>query len=201
MSEISTAEMDQPRQTLIAEIKPIEKNRNEIIKTRQEIRNYVETPLVDACEHMWDLNIRTLASSANSKDIGYQAYIIVDFDSLSEENKKIARESGVFIEDYDGRPAVKLEMPIVATTTAESIKTWAGATSEKLCKQKASWIPSYDLGDLRSWWAGLDRNDEKYGIDDFKEEGFFYDPDGKRFYLSEEHFRKVMDDKRTESGE
>lgn len=193
MDETGGIEAGQQTHTSITEIKPIERNRNEMIKTRDEIREYVEPPLVDACERFWDMNVRTLSSSANSKDVGYQAYIIVDFNSLSEENKQIAQESGKLLENYDGRPAVDIEIPVNETTTAEEIKAKADAIAEKFKKQKATWIPSYTLQDVRKWY-GIEPEDDKYGIEDFKEEGFYYDPEGKKFYLSEEHFQKASEE-------
>lgn len=192
MDEAAGIEVDQQTQTSITEIKPIERNRNEMIKTRGEIREYVESPLVDACERFWDMGVRTLSSSANFKDIGHQAYIIVDFSSLSGENKQIARESGRLLEDYDGRLAIDIEIPVSETTTAEEIKAKVDKIAERFKKQKATWIPSYTLQDVRKSY-GIESEDDKYGVDDFKEEGFYYDPEGKRFYLSKEHFQKASE--------
>ncbi|MCL4387488.1 hypothetical protein M1307_03815, partial [Patescibacteria group bacterium] len=80
------------RPALIHEVEPIERSRSEMIKTRGEIKDLVESPLVEACEKLWDLNILTLASSANLKDIGSSAYLVLDFDSLSDQNKETQQD-------------------------------------------------------------------------------------------------------------
>lgn len=194
MDENDSLDFINHTQTPLREVDPIEQNRNEMIKNRAEIKSYVESPLVDACEDLWDKNVRTLSSSANSKDIGYEAYVIKDYDSLSDENKDFAREEGEFIENYDGSPAVKIKIPVTEETTTEAIKDNFASVASKFKKQKAVWIPSYTLGEMRKVY-GIDPEDEKYGVAAFTEGGnFYYDPQGKKFYLSEEHFHKAKEE-------
>lgn len=193
MDEVGDIETRQQVQTPIKEIKPIQRNRNQIIETKDDIKEYVESPLVEACEHFWDVNVKTLSSSANTKDVGHEACIIIDYNSLSEENKQIAKESGKFLEDYDSRPAVDIRIPISETTTAEEIKTKACEIAGRFKKQKATWIPSYTLQEVRLKY-GIEPEDNRYGVGDFKEEGFYYDSEGKKFYLSEEHFQKAKEE-------
>ncbi|MCL5409770.1 MAG: hypothetical protein M1607_02840 [Patescibacteria group bacterium] len=181
-----------PRQAHIREIQAIEESRNAMILTRSRIKDLVEPPLVKACEKMWDLNIRSLSSSANSKDIDYGAYIIIDFDSLSEENKILARNEGEFIEDYDGKPAVKITMPISTSTTLEEVESHYLSLVEQFKKQEAVWIPRFTLEDLKRLYA-IKPEDQRYGMNDFVKEGYYYDPEEKKFYLSEEHYLKFKD--------
>jgi len=192
MDEPGANETGQWIQTPITEVKAIERSRNSMITTREEIREYVETPIVDACEHFWDLNVRTLSSSANEKDVDRKAYIILDYDSLSDANKKIAEESGEKIDNYDGRPAVDILIPVTKDTTAEDIRVKATEIANRFKKQKATWIPSYSLQEMRQIYA-IDPNDDEYGVEGFVEEGYFYDIEGKRFYLSEEHYNKTKE--------
>ncbi len=174
----------------IAEVKAIEESRSQMFKTRGEISKYVELPLVSACEHFWDLNIRTMASSANAKDVGREAYILIDYDSLSDENKKIAEESADLLENYDGRSAVDFKVPITDETTLEQLKQQASAFAERFKKQRAGWIPSYSLQQMREIYSG-DPNDSEFGPEAFTEEGWYYDSESQKFYLSEEHFKKA----------
>lgn len=174
----------------IAEIEAIEESRGHMIRTRDEICKYVEPPLVPACEHFWDLNIRTLSSSANAKDIGRKAFILIDYNSLSDENKKIAEESADLLENYDGRPAIDFKIPITNETTLEQVKEQALVFAGRFKKQKASWIPSYALQQMREIYGG-DPDDSKFGPEAFIEDGiWYYDSESKKFYLSEEHLKK-----------
>lgn len=193
MSETGEA---QAKINAIAEVKAIGEGRGQMIKTRDEIVKYVESPLVSACEHFWDLNVRTLESSANAKDVGRGAEIVIDYDTLSDENKKIAKEYAEPLSDYEGdvgRSAVSFKIPITNETTLEEVKTRASAFAERFKKQRASWIPSYSLGEMREIYAS-DPNDSEYGHEAFTKAGWYYDSEGKRFYLSEEHFKKANEE-------
>src|ERR1035437_10524830 len=79
-----------PNSLLISEMSAIEES-GYSPTTRESLSKLVEAPLLEACEDLYDKNIRTAMSSANKKDIEYggHAYIDIDFDSLSEENKAI----------------------------------------------------------------------------------------------------------------
>jgi len=193
MEDNSTIETNQHTQTPILEIKAIQQSRNEMIRTKEKIREFVEPPLVNACEHLWDLNVRTLSSSANAKDIDYEAYVIIDFDTLSEQNKITAQEEGKLLDDYDGKPAVIMEIPVTQQTTAEELKEKFSAKADRFEKQRATWIPSFSLQEIKHVYF-IDPDDEQYGINNFVEDGLYYDPEGKRFYLSEEHFQKATEE-------
>jgi len=192
MDESDNIEVGQQTHTSVREIKAILRDRNEQITARDEIKAYVEPPLVDACERFWDMNVMTLSSSANSKNIGYEAYIIIDYNSLSEENKEIAKNSGEFLEDYDGRPAVGFLIPVSEPTTPEEIKAKADEVASRFQKQKATWIPSYTLQEMRQWY-GIEPDDDEFGVVDFEEADFYYDSKSKKFFLSEEHFQKTKE--------
>lgn len=186
---MSEGGIEQNTQISISDIPAIQESRNSLIKSREEIKDYVEQPLVKACEHFWDLNVRTLSSSANAKDIGYGAYIILDFNSLAPDNQKVAREFGDFLENYDGQPAVKIEFPMHESTTLQQIETQSKDVAERFQKQKATWIPSYSIQQMRRIYA-IDPEDNQYGAADFTEAGWFYDEQGGKFYQSEELFKK-----------
>lgn len=63
-------------------------NVSRILSSKEDIKRYVEKPLIPMANYLYDLNILTTMTSAN---LNYnRAYIIIDYDTLSEENKEIA---------------------------------------------------------------------------------------------------------------
>ena len=153
----------------------------------------VEPLLVFAAERFWDLNIRTLSTSANAKDIGHTGYIIIDYNSLSDENKKIAEEHGELIPNYDGFPVIKFSLPITPETSTQSIQKQSDLFADKFKKQKAHWIPSYTLAEISKKYNAY-HNEPELTPEFLIEQGLYYDKEGDKFYLSEEHFQKVVDE-------
>lgn len=60
---------------------------------REDIRKYVEEPLIEVCEYLYDLNILTTMSSANLKHGKDSAYIVLDYETLSDYNKKVLQDA------------------------------------------------------------------------------------------------------------
>lgn len=60
-----------------------------MVKNREDLRKIIEEPCLPACLKLYDLNIQTVNSSANRREIGDNAYIGINYDSLDENNKKI----------------------------------------------------------------------------------------------------------------
>ncbi len=183
-------ELIKPNNLKITDVKTIEEGgRN--FKNRAEIGQYVETPLVSACEHFWDLGIQTRMSSANSNDVGRNAYIDLDYDSLSEKNRKIAEElsSEKFIlHGSKPTPVLKLVIsPITSETTIEEIKKKADEVANHFKKQKITWIPIMTLEDLRHTFG-----DNNLQPNDFTET-YFYDKENELFYRSKEHYDKLRE--------
>lgn len=168
-----------------------------MIVTRAQIKELVEAPLVQACEIFWDKNIETVSSSASKKHLDEEgtcrpAHIILAFDSLSPENQQIAEGVGEVV-DFWGRSAVNVKIPIEsASITEEDISRKAVAIAQKFKKQEMVWAPAYTIKEMLEIYR-LDPSDEKYGPDLFVETGWHYDEKGKRFYISEEHCRKVTE--------
>jgi len=77
----------------IREEKPIRETTNKRV-TRDTMKRFVEQPLVKACEIFYDKNIITISSSANYQNVGNVASIIIDYDLLSPENRRIAERCG-----------------------------------------------------------------------------------------------------------
>lgn len=60
-----------------------------IVQNREDLRKIIEEPCLPACLALYDKNIQTVNSSANKREIGGQAYIGINYDSLSENNKQV----------------------------------------------------------------------------------------------------------------
>ena len=63
-----------------------------IPESREEIEGYVDEPCLEACLLLYDLNIQTYTSNGHISDPSNTKYIAnigINYDSLSEENKKV----------------------------------------------------------------------------------------------------------------
>lgn len=98
---------------------------------RADISKYVEEPLIDICEYLYDLNILTTMSNANLKHGKKTAYIIIDYDTLSDYNKKVLLDamnkspSGFEISKFSTVQAgqeIQISMPIDANTEVQDVK-------------------------------------------------------------------------------
>lgn len=187
-----TNELQEKNKLSINEIEPIRESRDLMIKTRNDIKKFVELPLLPACEHLWDLNIRTVSTSANKNDIENEAYVNIDYDSLSEENKKIAQKIGEIYKNNDETSTLSFKIPITGSTTINDVRDATDLLFKQFKKQKATWIPSYSLQEIRKIY-GYDSEDNTLGPEEFSRKGLFYDNIGNKFYLSEEHFKKTQD--------
>ena len=187
---------EQPEFSSLAKVSAIEESRNQMITAKEQLRQFVEQPLLDACEELYDKNIRTLATSANEKDIQTgEAYIIIDFDSLSEENKRVAQQYAKPMQ-YDGMNVVKIIIPVSEMMSPDEISQQAKKIADTFQRQSATWVPRYTLDDLKKIY-GIDETETKYD-DPSTWEGYFYDPESKQFYLSEEHFKKANEENNPE---
>ena len=183
---------EQPKISSLAKVLAIQESRNQMITTRDQIISFVQQPLLGACEDMWDKNVRTLSTSANQKDIEVgEAYIIIDFDSLSEENKKAAQQLAEPI-DYDGMKAIKIPISVSETTTTDEISRKAAEIAGTFKRQPATWIPKYRLEYLKKAY-GIAPEETDYD-DPSVWEGYYYDPKEKVFYMSEEHYKKANEE-------
>jgi hypothetical protein len=192
------------------------------IKTREQIKDIVELPLLAACEELYDKNIKTLASSANQNDIKIgEAYILIDFDTLSDENKKVAQQYASPEQDngyWGGGKTVKIAIPISESTTIDYISQKALEIARTFQKQPATWIHKRKI---ESFTATLDQLRKNFYLDKseyndpntnvWKDLGYDYDPVKKIFYskerlkyyfdpkeevyyLSEEHYKKANEE-------
>ena len=186
------------------EVSPIHKTRGLAITTKEQIKEIVESPLVKACEIFWDKNIQTYESSANSENIKTgTAWIRINFDSLSDENKKIALQYGQpYEEAMNAGQMIELPIQIKGNEAVDEISDKAVAIAEEFKQQKATWISGTTLQDHIDW---LNKRYGKYPetaqeIERLKqpgvwekentEKGRYFDPETQMVFSSEEYFRK-----------
>jgi len=191
-----------------------------IPETKEQLKNIIELPLLSACEELYEKNINTLASSANQQDIERgEVYILIDFDTLSDENKKISLNYAESKQDdghWGGGKTVRITIPVSESSTLNKISLKALEIVRAFRKQPATWIPTYKklpikLEDIRdifygpkdpeyddptaSGWQrnGLNYDPEKKVFYDSKFKELYYDKNEDIYYLSEEHYRKASE--------
>jgi hypothetical protein len=182
----------------ISEIAPIEESRGQLIKSRESIKNIFEAPLVRACEQLYENNIMTISTSANSKDvaIGYGG-IVIDYEHLSPENRQIAKSLGELDED-NGMQTVYIKIPISPDATPNDISRAAESIASEFKPQDPTWLEpyTYTFEQMKEMY-GI--SDEKYPdmrpedfIDQEDTEGQYYDSESGLFYPSKELFQKAV---------
>ena len=173
----------------LKDIDPIEQSSSSVVRSREDLKNLVELPLLNACEILWDNNIRTIASSANKKDLlDGNARIVIDFNSLSKENKKIAMNIGDPY-DYADTRALNIDIPVHEGTQVENIENAARIIVSGFKSQPMIWAEKYSLDDIREQLLLKEMT-----IEEAKQAtGLYYDDESGYFYRSEEQFKKSSD--------
>lgn len=105
---------------LLSAVEPIEDGMVQL--NEQAIENFIEYPLIDAIKVLHSKGISTWSSSANKKDLNAFAYISINYDLLSEENKKIAVRFEQF--DYLQVKYISIKMPIKHSTTVGEVRRY-----------------------------------------------------------------------------
>lgn len=153
-----------------------------IPKNRDAIALYADEPCVEACQLLYDLNIETYTSSGHAGD--EKAIIGICYDSLSEQNKKIANyyiSKGIIDDIVDNRGrgnglTISLEIPIHNDLLV-------GDVSDKLIK-------------LASLFQQQDVLYGRYTIDEIKSSLFSKLEDGNYriygFEVSEEKMQQLL---------
>lgn len=174
---------------MIKDVEPIRKNRSTMIQNSEHLKELIEKPLLPACEVLYQKNIQTLESSANAEDIKYRgnARIAIDWNSLSAENRIIARNMGLEPISYDRTRSISIQTLIDEAMTISQISDKMKEIVQPFVEQEPTWIPKYSIDDLR----GLYRKEDEVGPEYFIAAGYFYDLQTQTFYESEDHYQKV----------
>src|SRR5262249_18713620 len=116
----------------------------------------VEAPLLPACYAFYNKNIRTLMSSANRRDTsGGEAYVLVDFENLSGDNKSIAEAvvSSGFAERHPANRHIDVErlrisMPVGPETTIAEVEAHFRGVASRFKKQSMTWAVRNTIDEL-----------------------------------------------------
>jgi hypothetical protein len=125
--------------TPISQISPIQEGGLPMV-SRAQLAELVEAPVLEACEALRDKGVRTIYSSANRNDVGSEAkeaYIGVDYESLSAENRAIAEGLGTFHPKLAGLPMphVRIVFPLDASSTVGDVRRASLEVADKFFQQ------------------------------------------------------------------
>ncbi len=209
LPEINITKKESPKIVITEKFPRNMGSRDLFITKREQIKDIVEAPLVEACEVFWDKNIKSRESSANFEDIksGY-CWITIDWDSLSDENKIIGKQSGELLNDPVDGNILNIKIPVEKTVTQEEISKKALNIATAFQKQKAVWISGTSLEDQIKAYRGMIKGgvtkDEiekeierisQPGVweKECKERKGYFDEETERYYQSEELCKKAKE--------
>ena len=161
----------------INEVKRIIEGPTRII-FRDDIPDFVESPLVVSCCTFFDKGIETVSTSANNQD-NLTAHIQINFTSLSNENKDIALGLNPSIVDtpQDGTPSVYATFEHqLENCTPKDIEDWSVEVANKFQPQAAKWMPHFTLQegiDNHYFGPNTIENGDFY-LDQAEKDGYYY---------------------------
>jgi hypothetical protein len=186
---------------LVSEVKPFLSYLGTDIRKREELDEIVEAPLLEAARVLYDKGIRTTGSSANGKDVstGF-AFISIDYDSLSDENKEVAERicGEVFrgVTSDEGKPysRVSIRVPLTEESTVQEAEDASVELAEQFKEQEMTWATVYSIGEMHRFMALRPGEDIEIDGDTMEVPGygFFYDEENGRFYGSQEQFERIQ---------
>lgn len=173
----------------LKDVEPIRRSPGLIPLRREDLKGLVESPLLEACELLYDKNIRTLYTSANTNPHGMvtdRAILRIDFTTLSQDNQRIAKELGGIISKTNNPGNIEFCIPITSGTNSfKMIEAWSIEIANSFQQQEALWIPSIESLEEVLWLPlfSLENNsdDNPFG---------YFDEGSQMFFLSEEHYKK-----------
>jgi hypothetical protein len=182
-----------PSQSDLIEVEPIYGVAS-VPASREGLAVLVEAPLLAACLELYDKNIRTIISSANVSDVsrGY-AYINIDCNTLSEKNRHIANALGIEtfvipLPDGSELEVGGIKFPVTFSTTVEELSESALVMARQFAEQPMLWAPHYSVEHLQALNPQMEVEEL---IKAMLSDGYFFEPNERTFYLSEEHYHKV----------
>lgn len=162
--------------------------RNFSITNRETISNIVEAPLIQACEILYDKNIKTLESD----NLG----ITLDYESLSKINKQIAHKYfGGHGQSGEGIKITSISAILSENASDQEIEERYIRLANVFEKQPLSWTAIKTVKELAK---------EIFFIDDIsksnhspkdlaKTAGWYYDEETHLCFASKEHYEKLKE--------
>lgn len=191
MTEPGKAELPQVKET-VKDVSQIQHTAGERFSNESQITQLVEAPLVSAVTSFFRKGILTISSSANVEEGRDNAHILVDWESLSSENKEIAKKIlGVKEVTPDNWGCIFFSIPITPDTPFKEIAQWSEGVATQFVFQPATW-------ELRRSVEQIKERDRRGGDGSFgkfspekiaKETGLYLGPDGF-FYRNEGGYKR-----------
>lgn len=163
--------------------------------SRNTLANLVEAPLLDACYALYDKGIRTVASSANARDVIIgEAHITLDVVTMSEANRRIVTELELEqvllpVSDTQALLVAKIQIPVTPDTTSSEISHKALELAEMFVAQPFSWVQKFTFDQLRRMNPQLSETDLRIELS--RDPDLYLDKEEGVYYLSEEQYRKA----------
>lgn len=153
------------------------------IRSKHDIKKNVELPMVKAVEYLFDLGIQTSSSGACALEVknGY-AFLEFKYDSLSDENKQIARKLGIVRSSQTGN-YVFIQIDVNRDSTVEYIENVTHVYVSHFKPQRADWA-IVDPSRIEEY---MERHGESL-LAVLELFHYYRDPQGK-YWLSEELYK------------
>lgn len=187
---------------MIDQVERIRNNWQEKPNKKEDLMKWVEKPLLQACQELYMKGIRTMYSNANYKGMvyPYYAYIDLDYDTLSSENKKTLQK---IKDDFDRKNyyigETNIDRILIClmnkNTTMGEVHNKAMEIISKFKEQKPIWLEELEplsLDEMIDKYVKLNNNLTKKEIDQgvtllqriiqfYEEKGYYYDKKNKQF--------------------
>ncbi|PIR99252.1 hypothetical protein COT87_00360, partial [Candidatus Collierbacteria bacterium CG10_big_fil_rev_8_21_14_0_10_44_9] len=98
------------------------------------------------------------------------------------------------LNDYDGFKAISIDLPVSERTLVTELSSKAEEVARQFRKQKPRWIPAYTLEQLKQFSRIPADNHEFDAPEAWQEYGLFYDADSGKYFMSQEHFEKTLEE-------
>ncbi len=182
------------RPRLVHEVPSIQ-GHGQVPGTRHELKSLVELPLVRACEIFYDKNVRTVHSGACDFEVHQgQAYLVIDFTSLSTANQTIARKLAQVVEQVAGGQGeiAGFTYQLTHQTTVDEVEAVFVQIADQFRPQAMNWVPRLTIEEARQKLGA--ESDKQYSdsqvIAEFVRKGYYWAHKDKMFYFSKEHWKK-----------
>ncbi|MFI3242123.1 MAG: hypothetical protein R3Y43_06110 [Alphaproteobacteria bacterium] len=61
-----------------------------VVEKKEDLEDLVEEPCLKTCQQLFDKNVQTIDSGCNKENSSHRAYIVINYDTLNDANKRIA---------------------------------------------------------------------------------------------------------------
>lgn len=150
----------------LRDIEPI-RDQTHVVFDPEKLNELVEPPVLKACQILFEKGVRTSLSGANCFDLerGIGGWIVVDYDSLSDTNKRVAEE---MIEEgkarkIGGKQDASIMLVVKAEkgneTTVEEVETSMMDLVSRFTDQPPVGFGAYTLDEMKETF-GLDPSED-----------------------------------------